>query len=72
MGTPDFAVPSLERLLESDHEIAGVVTQPDRPRGRGQKCTPTPIKRLALAHGLPVWTPARLKDRVFLEALRSL
>ena len=72
MGTPDFAVPSLERLLESDHEIAGVVTQPDRPRGRGQKCAPTPIKRLALAHGLPVWTPKRLKDRAFLEALRNL
>ena len=72
MGTPDFAVPSLERLLESDHEVVGVVSQPDRPRGRGQKSLPTPIKRLALARGLPVWTPARLKDSAFLEALRDL
>jgi len=72
MGTPDFAVPSLERLLESDHEVVGVVTQPDRPRGRGRKWAPTPIKRLASAYGLPVWTPKRLKDRAFLEALRAL
>ena len=72
MGTPDFAVPSLERLLESSHEVVGVVSQPDRPRGRGQMCAPTPIKRLALAHGLPVWAPKRLKDPTFLEALRSL
>jgi methionyl-tRNA formyltransferase len=72
MGTPDFAVPSLKRLLESNHEVVGVVSQPDRPRGRGQKCAPTPIKRLALARGLPVWTPKRLKDRAFLEALGDL
>ena len=72
MGTPDFAVPSLKRLLQSEHEIVGVVSQPDRPRGRGQKCAPTPIKRLALACRLPVWTPKRLKDRVFLEPLRAL
>jgi methionyl-tRNA formyltransferase len=72
MGTPDFAVPCLERLLESAYEVVGVVSQPDRPRGRGQKCAPTPIKRLALARGLAVWTPARLKDRAFLEALRNL
>ena len=72
MGTPDFAVPSLERLLESDHEVVGVVTQPDRPKGRGRKWEPTPIKRLASAHGRPVWTPERLKDGDFLEALRTL
>jgi len=72
MGTPDFAVPSLERLLESDHEVVGVVTQPDRPKGRGRKWEPTPIKRLALEHRRPVWTPERLKDGDFLEALRTL
>ncbi|MFH1007685.1 MAG: methionyl-tRNA formyltransferase [Candidatus Latescibacterota bacterium] len=72
MGTPEFACSSLERLLDSRHEIVGVVTQPDRPRGRGQQSLPTPIKRLGQERGLPVWTPSRLRERAFLELLKSL
>jgi methionyl-tRNA formyltransferase len=61
-GTPQFAVPTLERLLSSRHEVRGVVTQPDRPRGRGQKFADAPVKAAALAHGVPVFQPERLRD----------
>ena len=61
-GTPRFAVPTLEALLASRHQIAGVVTQPDRPRGRGQKLTDGPVKAVAIARGLPLLQPSRLKD----------
>lgn len=59
-GTPAFAVPSLERLVQSHHSVTGVVTQPDRPRGRGQQVTEGPVKALAVAHHLPVFQPERL------------
>ena len=59
-GTPAFAVPTLQALLESAHDVALVVTQPDRPRGRGQKITPGPVKALALEHGIPVRQPEKL------------
>lgn len=59
MGTPDFAVGTLQALVESGkHEIAAVVTQPDRPKGRGQKMLMTPVKEYALSQGLPVYQPA--------------
>lgn len=61
-GTPQFAVPSLEQLIQSAHDVVGVVTQPDRPRGRGHKVTDSPVKMTAVAHGLPVFQPARLRD----------
>ncbi|MBQ4473446.1 MAG: methionyl-tRNA formyltransferase [Lachnospiraceae bacterium] len=61
MGTPDFAVPSLEKILEAGHEVAGVVTQPDRPKGRHGELSASPVKECALAHGLEVYQPARLK-----------
>ena len=61
-GTPRFAVPTLEALLASRHQVAGVVTQPDRPRGRGQKVTAAPVKALAAERGLPVLQPATLRD----------
>ncbi|WP_251977357.1 methionyl-tRNA formyltransferase [Salinicola avicenniae] len=61
-GTPDFAAESLRALLSSRHQVIGVYTQPDRPAGRGRKLTPSPVKRLALEHALPVETPASLKD----------
>jgi methionyl-tRNA formyltransferase len=61
-GTPQFAVPSLARLLASRHTIVGVVTQPDRPRGRGQRITDSPVKALALEHRIPVFQPARLRE----------
>ena len=60
-GTPEFAVPTLQALLESRHVICGVVTQPDKPRGRGQQVTEGPVKTLALRHGIPVIQPAKLR-----------
>ena len=68
-GTPQFAVPALERLVHSAHDVVGVVTQPDRPRGRGQKVTDAPVKITAVQHGLPVFQPARLRDPEVKETL---
>jgi len=59
-GTPGFAVPTLEHLINSKHPVAGVITQPDRPRGRGQQVTDGPVKALAAALGLPVFQPGKL------------
>ena len=69
-GTPAFAVPTLQRLLESPHAVVGVVTQPDRPRGRGQKVIAAPVKALALAAQLPIAQPATLRDPAVAETLR--
>lgn len=63
MGTPDFAVPTLNKLYESEHEIAAVFTQPDKPKGRGYKLAPPPVKVLALEHGTPVYQPESLKKQ---------
>ncbi len=71
-GTPEFAVPSLLALLESRHDVAGVVTQPDRPRGRGHKITAEAVKRTAVERGVPVLQPERLRDDAFLQAFRDL
>jgi methionyl-tRNA formyltransferase len=75
MGTPEFAVPSLQALLNADPEavgrVVGVVTQPDRPRDRGQQLTPPPIKVLAQQVGLPILQPVKMKDPGFLDSLRS-
>jgi methionyl-tRNA formyltransferase len=71
-GTPAFAVPSLEALLHSGHTVVGVVTQPDRPRGRGHKIVDAPVKTLAAAAGVNILQPPRLKDAQFLEKLTSL
>jgi methionyl-tRNA formyltransferase len=71
-GTPAFAVPTLEALLVSRHDVVGVVSQPDRPRGRGQKLEPTPVKSAALAAGLPVLQPERLKTPEFMDAFASM
>ena len=60
-GTPEFAVPSLERLIASRHQVVGVLTQPDRPSGRGQRVTDSPVKAAALARGLRVYQPDRLR-----------
>lgn len=70
-GTPDFAVPTLEALHESRHPVVGVVTQPDRARGRGHHSRPGPVKQLADQYALPVLQPERLRDEAFLEALRA-
>ncbi len=61
-GTPEFAATALAALLQSDHEVLAVYTQPDRPAGRGRKLTPSPVKALALEHGLPVHQPLSLKE----------
>ncbi len=71
MGTPDFAVPSLEALLKSGDEVVGVVTQPDRPKGRGQEVIPPPIKLVCEREGIPLLQPVKMKAPEFLEALRQ-
>ncbi|HEY6508675.1 MAG TPA: methionyl-tRNA formyltransferase [Vicinamibacterales bacterium] len=70
-GTPQFAVPSLQALLASRHGVCGVVTQPDRPRGRGNKVTEGPVKALARAHGLPIAQPTTLRDATVEATLRD-
>ena len=72
MGTPDFALPSLRALYEAGEEIIGVVTQPDKPKGRGYTLTPSPIKVYALEKGLPVYQPTTLKGDDFAELLATL
>jgi methionyl-tRNA formyltransferase len=71
LGTPQFAVPTLEHLLASRHTVVGVVTQPDRARGRGQKVSDSPVKTVALAHGVPIIQPEKLRAPDVLETLRS-
>jgi methionyl-tRNA formyltransferase len=72
MGTPDFAVESLKILVENKYEIAGVITMPDKPAGRGHKVQFSPVKQYALDHNLKLLQPEKLKDEAFLEELRSL
>lgn len=72
MGTPDFAVASLEALLEAGYNVIGVVTQPDRPVGRKQVLTPPPVKEAALRHGLPVLQPEKIKVEEALEEVLAL
>lgn len=72
MGTPDFAVPSLEALLTAGHEVVGVFTQPDKPKNRGMKLQPPPVKVCAQAHDIPVFQPTKLRDGTALELLQSL
>ena len=72
MGTPDFSVPSLLGLIKNDHRILAVVTQPDRPKGRGKKVKHPPIKDIALKHNIEVLQPLKLKEESFVEYLKSL
>lgn len=72
MGTPEFAIPSLEALVGAQTQILLVVTQPDRARGRGRKVSPPPVKQLALEYGLPVYQPERIKDPEVAVRLRAL
>jgi methionyl-tRNA formyltransferase len=72
MGTPEFAIPSLERLVSDGHELVAVVTAPDKPRGRGQIVMPTPIKEYALKKSLPVLQPENLHSTEFISQLKSL
>ena len=71
-GTPDFAVPSLEALVEAGHALMAVYTQPDRPAGRGQKIQASPVKQYARQHGLPVFQPHTLKNLLEVDRLQAL
>lgn len=71
MGTPAFAVPCLQRLLDLGHTVTGVFTQPDKPQGRHSVLTPPPVKALALSHGLPVHQPEKMKDGTALALLQA-
>ena len=72
MGTPDFAVPTLKSLLESEHEVVGVVTQPDRPKGRSGRIQYSPVKEVAMEAGIPVYQPVNVRDEAFLFELRQM
>ncbi|MBR6840483.1 MAG: methionyl-tRNA formyltransferase, partial [Oscillospiraceae bacterium] len=72
MGTPDFASASLQKLIEEHYDIAGVFTQPDKPKGRGMEMSFSPVKELALKHGLPVFQPEKMRDGTALQIVRDL
>ncbi|WP_373216060.1 methionyl-tRNA formyltransferase [Ruminococcus sp. 5_1_39BFAA] len=72
MGTPDFAVAPLRAIAEAGYEVAGVVTQPDKPKGRGKALMPTPVKEEALKYNIPVFQPAKVRAPEFQEVLREL
>ena len=72
MGTPDFAVNPLHALAEAGYEVVGVVTQPDKPKGRGKTMLPTPVKEEAMKHGFPVFQPVKVRDPEFQEVLEGL
>lgn len=71
MGTPEFAVGALEAIILAGHQVLAVVTQPDKPKGRGKEIQVTPVKACAAAHGIPVYQPARIKEQEAVEVLRS-
>ena len=72
MGTPDFACPTLQKLIDLNENLVAVVTQPDRPKGRGQKLMPPPVKELAVKHGIPVYQPLKVREADFVELIRRL
>ena len=71
MGTPDFAVPSLQALIDAGHEVCAVVTKPDTMKGRSGKLTPSPVKALALQYGIPALAPEKKLNDSFAEALAA-
>lgn len=72
MGTPDFAVGTLKSIIEAGHEVAGVVTQPDKPKGRGKNMQFTPVKEIAVTKGIPVYQPVRVREPEFIQELKKL
>ncbi len=72
MGTPDFAVPCLKALVNSENQVVGVFTQPDKPKGRGYELTPPPVKVCAIENNLPVFQPTSMRDGTALEIINSL
>ncbi|HKR78467.1 MAG TPA: methionyl-tRNA formyltransferase, partial [Nitrospira sp.] len=71
MGTPEFAVPCLEALLKTEDTVVGIVTQPDRPKGRGQQLAPSPVKVIAQRQHLPLLQPTKMKDASFMAELSA-
>lgn len=71
MGTPDFAVPALETLIQSEHQVVGVVTQPDKPKGRGKAVQMPPVKEKALEYDIPVFQPVRIRNEEAVGQLRQ-
>ena len=72
MGTPDFAVPPLAALVQNGYEVTAVVTQPDKPKGRGKTLLPTPVKEEAMKHDIPVYQPLKVREPEFVETLKKL
>jgi methionyl-tRNA formyltransferase len=72
MGTPDFAAVTLEKLVASEHELLGVVTQPDKQKGRGRELSCSPVKELAIKHNIPVYQPNKVKEPEFLDLIREM
>lgn len=72
MGTPDFSVGTLRAIVEAGHEVAGVITQPDKPKGRGKMVQFPPVKEEALKYGIPVYQPRRVRDAEFIEELKGM
>lgn len=72
MGTPDFSVPALKALVEAGHDVAAIVTQPDKPRGRGKEVQMTPVKIQALEYNIPVYQPVRVREEDFIQVLSAL
>jgi len=72
MGTPEFAIPSLDMLLKEGYDVAAVVTQPDKPKGRGNKMSPPPVKEYAMEHGIEVLQPEKVKTEEFVEKIKAI
>src|SRR5579863_9402976 len=72
LGTPEFAVPTLDRIVAAGHAVSLVVTQPDRPKGRKQELIPSPVKSAAMRHSIPVYQPERIRDAASLSRLQEL
>ncbi|EQF23870.1 methionyl-tRNA formyltransferase [Clostridioides difficile CD160] len=72
MGTPDIAVPCLQKIIDEKYDILGVVTQPDKPKGRGKKLGMSPVKELAIENNIPVYQPIKARDEEFIETMKSL
>ena len=72
MGTPEFAVPCLQKIIDEGHEVIGVVTQPDKPKGRGKKLAMPPVKELALKYDIPVYQPLKAREESFVDTLKEM
>lgn len=72
MGTPDFSVPALEKIIAAGHEVAAVITQPDKPKGRGKEVKYPPVKEKAIEHGIKVYQPLKVKNEEFIDILKEI